>query len=110
MIVMRNILSVKRTLVGPGDPSYGRRWKAFLDELWSSGPTVRQYSEKSYLNGCQICHSFAIFSVARAVLLRPRANQTEDRLLRLRENAPEINETNADVAGEWSQIRQERIS
>jgi putative ABC transport system permease protein len=37
----------------------------------------------------------AIFSVVRAVLLRPLANQDEDRLLYLRQSAPGINETNA---------------
>ena len=37
----------------------------------------------------------AIFSVVRAVLLRPPANQDEDRLLYLRQSAPGINETNA---------------
>src|ERR1700723_36160 len=37
----------------------------------------------------------AIFSVVRAVLLRPLANQNEDRLLYLRQSAPGINETNA---------------
>ena len=37
----------------------------------------------------------AIFSVVRAVLLRPLANRDEDRLLYLRQSAPGINETNA---------------
>jgi putative ABC transport system permease protein len=37
----------------------------------------------------------AIFSVVRAVLLRPLANQDEDRLLYLRQSAPGINDTNA---------------
>ena len=37
----------------------------------------------------------AIFSVVRAVLLRPLANQDEDRLLYLRQSAPGIKETNA---------------
>jgi hypothetical protein len=33
MIVMREILNVKQTQVHPGDPSYGWKWKAFLDDL-----------------------------------------------------------------------------
>src|SRR5260370_20802085 len=33
MIVMREILNVKETQVHPGDPSYGWKWKAFLDDL-----------------------------------------------------------------------------
>ena len=37
----------------------------------------------------------AIFSVVRAVLLRPLVNQDEDRLLYLRQSAPGINQTNA---------------
>ena len=37
----------------------------------------------------------AIFSVVRAVLLRPLANRDEDRLLYLRQSAPGIGETNA---------------
>src|SRR5271170_7177256 len=37
----------------------------------------------------------AIFSVVRAVLLRPLANRDEDRLLYLRQSAPGLNETNA---------------
>ena len=37
----------------------------------------------------------AIFSVVRAVLLRPLVNRDEDRLLYLRQSAPGINETNA---------------
>src|SRR5215467_6934801 len=37
----------------------------------------------------------AIFSVVRAVLLRPLANRDEDRLLYLRQSAPGINEVNA---------------
>jgi predicted permease len=36
----------------------------------------------------------AIFSVVRAVLLRPLANQNEDRLLYLRQSAPGIGQTN----------------
>jgi putative ABC transport system permease protein len=36
----------------------------------------------------------AIFSVVRAVLLRPLANQNEDRLLYLRQSAPGIGEPN----------------
>ena len=60
MIVRREILNVKRTQVHPGDPGQGWKWKAFLDDLSNFGPAVRQYSEKSYLNGGQMCHSFAI--------------------------------------------------
>jgi len=37
----------------------------------------------------------AIFSVVRAVLLRPLANRDEDRLLYIRQSAPGIGETNA---------------
>ncbi len=37
----------------------------------------------------------AIFSVVRAVLLRPLANRDEDRLLYLRQSAPGLGETNA---------------
>ena len=37
----------------------------------------------------------AIFSVVRAVLLRPLVNRDEDRLLYIRQNAPGIGETNA---------------
>ena len=37
----------------------------------------------------------AIFSVVRAVLLRPLANRDEDRLLYVRQSAPGIGETNA---------------
>src|SRR6201998_450015 len=37
----------------------------------------------------------AIFSVVRAVLLRPLANRDEDRLLYLRQSAPGIGVTNA---------------
>ncbi|SDF88680.1 ADOP family duplicated permease [Terriglobus roseus] len=37
----------------------------------------------------------AIFSVVRAVLLRPLANQDEDRLLYLRQSAPGLNQENA---------------
>ena len=37
----------------------------------------------------------AIFSVVRAVLLRPLENQDEDRLLYLHQGAPGINENNA---------------
>jgi hypothetical protein len=37
----------------------------------------------------------AIFSVVRAVLLRPLADQDEGRLLYLRQSAPANNETNA---------------
>src|ERR1700727_1825484 len=37
----------------------------------------------------------AIFSVVRAVLLRPLANRDEDRLLYVRQSAPGINQTNA---------------
>jgi len=33
MTVMREILNVKQTQVHPGDPSYGWKWKAFLDDL-----------------------------------------------------------------------------
>jgi hypothetical protein len=37
----------------------------------------------------------AIFSVVRAVLLRPLANRDEDRLLYIRQSAPGINQANA---------------
>ena len=37
----------------------------------------------------------AIFSVVRAVLLRPLANRDEDQLLYMRQSAPGIGETNA---------------
>ena len=37
----------------------------------------------------------AIFSVVRAVLLRPLANRDEDRLLYLRQSAPGLGQTNA---------------
>src|SRR6202046_4284492 len=37
----------------------------------------------------------AIFSVVRAVLLRPLVNRDEDRLLYIRQSAPGIGETNA---------------
>src|SRR6185437_6177297 len=37
----------------------------------------------------------AIFSVVRAVLLRPLANRDEDRLLYVRQSAPGIGEVNA---------------
>src|SRR5579863_6731411 len=37
----------------------------------------------------------AIFSVVRAVLLRPLANRDEDKLLYLRQSAPGLNEANA---------------
>src|ERR1700733_10113953 len=40
----------------------------------------------------------AIFSVVRAVLLRPLANRDEDQLLYLRQSAPGIGETNATFA------------
>ena len=33
MLVMREIQNVKQTQVHPGDPSYGWKWKAFLDDL-----------------------------------------------------------------------------
>src|SRR5579863_7506368 len=36
----------------------------------------------------------AIFSVVRAVLLRPLANQDEDKLLYIRQSAPGLNEIN----------------
>ncbi len=39
----------------------------------------------------------AIFSVVRAVLLRPLANRDEDRLLYIRQSAPGIGEENSDV-------------
>src|SRR6202789_3030185 len=37
----------------------------------------------------------AIFSVVRAVLLRPLANRDEDRLLYIRQSAPGLGETNS---------------
>ena len=39
----------------------------------------------------------AIFSVVRAVLLRPLANRDEDRLLYIRQSAPGYGEENSDV-------------
>jgi hypothetical protein len=32
-IIMRETLNVKPTQIHPGDPSYGWKWKAFLDDL-----------------------------------------------------------------------------
>src|SRR6201996_8435032 len=40
----------------------------------------------------------AIFSVVRAVLLRPLANRDEDRLLYLRQSAPGLGEANVDFS------------
>src|SRR6202158_3058859 len=40
----------------------------------------------------------AIFSVVRAVLLRPLANRNEDQLLYLRQSAPGIAEANAEFS------------
>ncbi len=39
----------------------------------------------------------AIFSVVRAVLLRPLANRDEDRLLYVRQSAPGLGDENASV-------------
>ena len=52
----------------------------------------------------------AIFSVVRAVLLRPLANRDEDRLLYLRQSAPGIGDRERDIlhsrdSGHWWQAQ-----
>jgi hypothetical protein len=48
MIVMREMLNVKRTQVHPGDLSEGWKWKEFLDDSPNAGPAVRQPSEGAF--------------------------------------------------------------
>jgi hypothetical protein len=46
MIVMREILNVNQTQVHPGGPSYGWKWKAFLDDLSDTSSAAQRRQGK----------------------------------------------------------------